>query len=57
MYQQVFREKRDQDKELGQTVTALKQSIEAVRKQNRDLRLEKNQSLEQRPVSMEMDGS
>lgn len=36
-------------------MAALKQSIEAVRKQNRDLRLQKNQSLEQKPATMEVD--
>lgn len=50
MYQQTFREKRDMEKELAATLASLRQEIASVRKQNRDLRVEKNQQIEyQRP--------
>lgn len=46
MYQQMFREKRDYERELSQTILSLRQEINNVRKQNRDLRIEKSAAIE-----------
>lgn len=46
MYQQIFREKRDYEKELSQTILSLRQEINNVRKQNRELRIEKSAAIE-----------